>query len=127
MAGAGRPLILLTPFRSSDRPRNEARLAIENLASLVYFSPANIWELCIKSSLGKLLVLDPKKIAQALAKARIEELPIRCVHTRWIAGLPGHHADPFDRLLIAQAVEEKLTFCTRDPRIELYDVKILRA
>lgn len=125
MARAGRPLILLTPFRSSDRPRSEARLAIKNPASLVYFSPANIWELCIKSSLGKLLVLDPKKIAQALAKARIEELPIRSAHTRWIAALPGHHADPFDRLLIAQAVEEKLTFCTRDARIELYEAEHL--
>jgi PIN domain nuclease of toxin-antitoxin system len=56
-----------------------------------------------------------------------EELPVRLAHADVVRGLPHHHRDPFDRILVAQAIAERLTLVTRDRELAAYDVKVLAA
>ena len=90
----------------------------------VFFSMASVWEIAIKLSLGKLR-LDgtlPQFVAQQISNG-FTLLPIQVSHAAQQAALPWHHRDPFDRLLIAQAIEEDLTIVTGDPAFRKYRVK----
>lgn len=94
-------------------------------ADQVYVSAASGWEIAIKTGLGR---LRPKRtVRQAALESGFEELPVRLSHTEFLARLPLHHRDPFDRLLVAQAMAEHLTLVTRDPVFRRYDVSLLRA
>lgn len=93
-------------------------------ADEVYVSTATAWELALKVSLGKLRLPEP--VEDGVVAAGFLELPVRFAHTRLAAGLPPHHSDPFDRMLIAQAVCEGLTLVTHDAKILAYDVAVLR-
>jgi PIN domain nuclease of toxin-antitoxin system len=86
-------------------------------------SPVSVWEIEIKRGLVKLEV--PLSFDE-LARLRWTELPVRIAHTRAVRGLPDHHREPFDRLLIAQARTESLTIVTSDPQIARYDVRVLK-
>ena len=90
----------------------------------VYVSSVATWEIAIKSMLGT-LDADVSVVAAGARVARFEELPVTIAHTLQIALLPSHHRDPFDRLLVAQAIEEQLTLVTHDPVIARYPVKVL--
>ena len=94
-------------------------------ADQVYVSAASGWEIAIKASLGRLRT--SRTLAQAAFESGFEELPVRLRHTEVLATLPWHHRDPFDRMLVAQAMEERLTLVTRDQALEPYDVSLLRA
>jgi PIN domain nuclease of toxin-antitoxin system len=88
-----------------------------------FVSAATIWEIEIKRSLGKLEA--PGDLLDAVAAARFAELDITFAHARMAGGLPRHHGDPFDRMLVAQARSEGLTIVTADRRIAAYDVPVL--
>lgn len=109
-----------------DEPKlkREARLAIADPASVVNVSAATIWELSIKSSLGKLELGGVDLVAE-IAGSDFVELPIAARHSASAAALPRHHDDPFDRMLVAQALLEGLTIVTRDPAFSSYGVPIL--
>lgn len=94
-------------------------------ADQVYVSAASGWEIAIKASLGRLST--DRRVADAVVESGFEELPVRLAHAEAIQDLPWHHRDPFDRLLVAQAVVEGLTLVTRDRIFGKYDVKALRA
>jgi PIN domain nuclease of toxin-antitoxin system len=94
-------------------------------AEQVYVSAASGWEIAIKASLGRLTT--HRRVVDAVAESGFEELPIRLAHAEAVQGLPCHHRDPFDRLLVAQAVAEGLTLVTRDPAFKRYGVKTLKA
>lgn len=86
------------------------------------FSVASGWEMAIKAGLGKLTVsgsLGPF-IAAHLAENAVEVLPINLSHAVGVTELPDHHRDPFDRLLISQAIVEKLPILSVDPEISRY-------
>ena len=85
------------------------------------FSLASIWEVSIKTSLGRLgFSVDPGMLHHALLAEGFVELPIRAAHLSRVAALPWVHRDPFDRLLLAQAAEEKLTLLTVNATLQRY-------
>ena len=93
----------------------------------LYLSAANYWEICIKVSLGK-LTLQPdwrQQFDDEMAINRIHWLPITREHGQRIIELPFLHGDPFDRMLIAQALCENMTLMTLDAHIRLYPVQTL--
>lgn len=91
----------------------------------VWVSAASLWEIVIKSSLGKLPLPRPfaELIPPQLEKEQIQVLPIRVEHLEVLERLPFHHRDPFDRLLLAQAVAERLTLISRDEAFAAYEVQ----
>lgn len=89
-------------------------------ADLVYVSAASLWECSIKVGLGKLKV-DMVMLEERLADAGFEQLPVRWAHAAQVAALPqGRHRDPFDRLLVAQAISEPVRFLTCDAALQPY-------
>lgn len=93
----------------------------------VFLSAANSWEIVIKSRTGKLnLPKAPSRlIPEAMARFALQALPITHAHTLAVSELPDHHRDPFDRLLIAQAQSEGMTFMTADHVCAKYPVDVL--
>lgn len=92
-------------------------------AEALFISAATVWEVAIKASLGKLDV--PADLFDRALAAGAQPLPISWTHARAVADLPPHHADPFDRLLIAQARAEGLTLTSVDRQFGAYDVALL--
>lgn len=103
-----------------------AAAAIADPDNDVLLSAASVWEMAIKASLGKLVLAAPlHAIVAAAADRRIAPLPISAAHALRVEGLPFHHRDPFDRLLIAQALEEHLAIATCDDAFGHYGVPIV--
>jgi PIN domain nuclease of toxin-antitoxin system len=101
-----------------------ARQAISD-ASVVYVSVVTPWELGIKRALGKLDY--PAGLSSVLAGAGFEMLSITAEHAELAPTLPLHHRDPFDRMLISQALVQRLTLVTADEALERYDLTVLDA
>lgn len=85
----------------------------------VFFSVASLWEIAIKVSLGKLQA-DAPTIREAAIENGFLELPILGQHALEVGGLPWHHRDPFDRLLVAQAAAEPMKLLTADAQLLAY-------
>ena len=85
----------------------------------VFVSAASIWEAAIKVGLGK-LDADPDRLASEIATSVFTQLPVRAVHAAMVRKLPDLHRDPFDRLLIAQAMVEPLRLLTSDTSLAAY-------
>ena len=92
---------------------------IRNPATDVYFSAVSIWEVAIKSALGKLRA-DANVMLKYLVDEGFKELPVMARHTVATVTLPMHHRDPFDRLLVAQSRMESLRLLTNDKIMALY-------
>lgn len=101
----------------------EARAAIGDGRNQVFVSAVSAWEITIKRALGKLAA--PDDLVLQLSAARFEGLDVRIEHALAVGGLPDHHHDPFDRLLVAQAQMTALTIVTHDPQVQQYDVATL--
>jgi PIN domain nuclease of toxin-antitoxin system len=101
-----------------------AREAIIDGQNIVYVSATTAWEISIKRAIGKLKIPESDYLEE-LRFHRFMPLNITTEHALAVENLPSHHKDPFDRMLIAQAQEEKLTLVTRDQRIKKYDVRII--
>jgi PIN domain nuclease of toxin-antitoxin system len=108
-----------------DRARvsETAVAALEDQKNEVAVSAASVWEIAIKRSVGKLTIED--RWPEALARLGFEPLPITALHARAVELLPWHHRDPFDRLLIAQAVEERCALVTADEWFAAYDPEVV--
>jgi PIN domain nuclease of toxin-antitoxin system len=104
-----------------------ARRAIESSSNQVFVSAVSVWEIAIKTALGRLEMAqaDVLKLPRLIETAGFDELPIEGHHAAAVAALPMHHRDPFDRLLVAQARLEKLSIVTTDAAIRAYDVPVL--
>jgi PIN domain nuclease of toxin-antitoxin system len=98
---------------NDDRKLSKAARAIIVSATEVYVSSASIWEASIKAGLGKLEV-DVNELVDAIALSGFQELPVTARHAAMVRQLPEVHRDPFDRLLIAQALCEPLRLLTAD-------------
>lgn len=102
-----------------------ARAAIADADNEVAVSAASAWELAIKEAAGKLRI--PPNLNEAVAASGFTALPITIEHALKAGGLDLHHRDPFDRMLVAQALVESFTIVTRDPRFQPYGVPLLAA
>lgn len=104
---------------------NVARMTIESPVNVKWVSVATLWEIAVKMNLGKLTLLKPfSELGRQLDINGFQLLSVEFSHTLTYCTLPLHHRDPFDRLLIAQAITENLTVLTRDPQFKLYPVPI---
>jgi PIN domain nuclease of toxin-antitoxin system len=104
-------------WRSGKAMRQHVMDAIRG-ADEVFVSAASGWEVAIKAAAGKLRL--SASFAEGVADSEFEPLPITLEHAALVAELPFHHRDPFDRLLLAQARAERLTFVTADRELERY-------
>jgi PIN domain nuclease of toxin-antitoxin system len=99
---------------------------VSNANNRLCVSIASLWEIAIKSSIGKLEIKNSiEEIVGICFKNKIELLAINPPHLDQIANLPPVHGDPFDRLIISQALVENLAIVTRDSIIPKYDVRIV--
>ena len=94
-------------------------------ADVAYVSVVSAIEIAVSTSLGRMA--PERTTSETVAGNGFEELPVSLEHTEMVKTLPLHHRDPFDRLLIAQAMIEKLTIVTRDHVFERYGVKTIAA
>jgi PIN domain nuclease of toxin-antitoxin system len=109
-----------------DGPRlpEAARAAIGHPGQECFISLASCWEIAIKVSLGKLTLTSSLErfVAEQMAINGFQPLAITLAHVARVATLPFHHRDPFDRLLVAQAIDEDLIVVSADPVFEKYGV-----
>jgi len=98
---------------------------IGNLENDVLLSPASCWEIAIKISIGKYQVPGDFQswMEQQISVNSFEILPIRLAHVSQVATLPFHYKDPFDRLLVAQALVEDISIISGDKKMDQYSVK----
>jgi PIN domain nuclease of toxin-antitoxin system len=94
-------------------------------ADEVFVSAASAWEVEIKAALGK--IRSDRSVAELCADSGFAELPVLMRHTEALQSLEPLHRDPFDRLLVAQAMQEQLVLVTRDEIVTRYPVATLRA
>lgn len=107
----------------SDELSQNARNVLD-AASSVYVSSASIWEIAIKSRLGK-LPIDVDQVRELIVEAGFQSLPINDAHAAMTYHLPALHHDPFDRLLVAQAEVEQLRLITADAQVAAYSDRII--
>ena len=106
-------------------PRARAIIADGN--NELFLSAASGWEMAIMTRLGKLHLPDNPAsfVFEQLRINAIEPLAVQMTHALRVYSLPGHHRDPFDRILVAQAQVERMPIITADPQVAQYDVEIL--
>jgi PIN domain nuclease of toxin-antitoxin system len=114
---------------NSPRLGKHARSLMGSDATLVWVNAVSIWEMSIKAPLGRLDRLPPfeKELRIELERSDFRPLPITFEHAWEVSKLPLHHRDPFDRMLIAQARCEDLSFLTADQSMAAYDVRTIDA
>jgi len=102
--------------------------ALEDEANELLLSVASVWEMQIKIQLGRLKLSLPLKdlVKNQQETNNLTVSPVTLTHVLALDALPFHHKDPFDRLLIAQSIEEELTLVTADSQFSAYSVKLLQ-
>jgi PIN domain nuclease of toxin-antitoxin system len=113
--------ILLWALGEPGRLAHATRTQLESAENEVFFSAASIWEIAIKVQAGRLTMAFPiEDLSDAAQTMGFVELPVRAVHAAGVSRLPLHHRDPFDRLLVAQAMLEPAWLLTADRALEQY-------
>ena len=110
-----------------NRLSENARQTFLNTGNSLFLSAASLWEICIKKSLGKISLKDGwlQTIQKEMEFNTIQWLPIEMRHCAEVAELPFYHRDPFDRMLIAQAIVEEMTLLSRDSRLSDYAIELI--
>jgi PIN domain nuclease of toxin-antitoxin system len=118
--------LLLWALADPDRLGITLRDLIENPDNEVLFSAASIWEIAIKTGLGRVdFTVRPEEVTRGAILAGFTELPVRAEAAAQVAYLPPHHRDPFDRLLVAQAITGPLRLYTADPLLPPYSELVI--
>ena len=112
-------------FEDPELLAEDARMAIADRGNVSYLSAVSVWESAVKQSLGRISL--PEELDVGAVRAGFQELPVTWAHGRAAAVLPAMHRDPFDRMLVAQAVAEDLVLLTRDRLITQYPVATMPA
>jgi PIN domain nuclease of toxin-antitoxin system len=116
--------ILIWWLDDDSKLTNEARQIIQNPDNDIFISHVSLWEIQIKSMSGKLKA-DVETIIQQLPENGFQQLAMHPNHILALAKLPPHHQDPFDRILIAQALSEPLHLLTHDKVVAQYNESIM--
>jgi PIN domain nuclease of toxin-antitoxin system len=121
--------VVLWAALDPEQLHRDCRAALEDGTNQVQVSAVSAWEMALKQSLGKLELARPAEhwLPEVLRKTGFEILSVELEAALRVRALPWHHKDPFDRLLIAQALHGGLTVATRDPRFAAYGVSVLPA
>ena len=100
------------------------RLLLQDPSTELLLSAASIWEVAIKSGLGKLTLPGAPQavVPEMMERSRVTSLPVLASHAIRVASLPYHHRDPFDRMLVCQAIAHGLTILSPDAAITSYPV-----
>lgn len=100
---------------------------IDEETTELFLSDASVWELCLKWQAGKIGLPKPPRawVEEQVRAWSLAALPIQRGHLYRVTELPEHHRDPFDRLLVAQAIEEGMTIGSPDPQIHRYPTAVL--
>ena len=115
--------IFLWMLTSPERLNDKRRYELETPANEVFLSAMSIAELMIKHAIGKINVeFDPLEMAKEM---RIEILSFSGDHAMLLGKMPPHHKDPFDRMIIAQAIVDRLPLMSDDPKFPAYNCKII--
>lgn len=117
--------LLLWAAAAPDRLSPTAKTLIEDSQIRVCFSPASLWEIGIKRSLGRAdFTVDPRLLRRGLVDSGYLELPITAEHALAVDTLPPIHKDPFDRILLAQASVEGIVLLTSDVTVVRYPAPV---
>jgi PIN domain nuclease of toxin-antitoxin system len=117
--------VLLWAAGQPDRLPSKVRKLLDDPRNEPIFSSASLWEIAIKSGLGRDdFQVDARLLRRGLLDNGYSELPITSEHAVAIDGLPPIHKDPFDRLLVAQAMVEGITLLTADPLVAQYPAPV---
>lgn len=119
--------VLIWAVADSERLSPVVAEALQDTANDILFSAASIWEIAIKYRLKQpRFVHEPNDIARVALETGFVELPVRAAVAATVAALPLHHRDPFDRLLVAQALAEPAVLYTADAQLEPYSDLVRR-
>jgi len=100
---------------------------ISDEANVLVFSAASLWEIAIKASLHRPdFVVDPQELREEMLANSFVEMPVSGEHAIAVYGIPTRHGDPFDRLLLAQAIHEGITLLTTDKILAAYGQPVLK-
>ncbi|MDT3738433.1 MAG: type II toxin-antitoxin system VapC family toxin [Candidatus Kapabacteria bacterium] len=117
--------LLINATNNPDKISSSIQLILNDSKNSLYISSISFWEITIKQSIGKLKLNEPiEKIFNDLNLKGVNIIQIQINHLNVLSKLPHFHKDPFDRLLISQAIAENLTIITSDSKFELYPVKV---
>ena len=118
--------VALWAITDSPRLSSRARELIESPRSNIWVSVASVWEIAIKHSLGRGdMPVSGLDAARYFRESGYRLLPIEAEHAAAVEELPAHHQDPFDRLLVAQALTEPMRLMTHDPQVARYSDTII--
>lgn len=120
--------LLIWAASAPEQLSGRARDLIENIDNQPWFSAASLWEIAIKAGLGRPdFRIDGSLLRRGLLDHGWQELAITGAHALAVQGLPALHRDPFDRLLVAQALSEGMALITADSAMPAYPGTIIRA
>jgi PIN domain nuclease of toxin-antitoxin system len=114
-------------LQTSPERVSPGRDILENENTTVLLSAVSSWEIAVKWSIGKLPLPDSpdRYVPEVMQREDIRPLPVLHSHALAVASLPNHHRDPFDRLLVAQAMTEGLPLMTGDPAMRAYGAELI--
>jgi len=118
--------VALWAITDSPKLPKKARELIESPKSSVWISTASVWEIAIKHALGRGdMPVSSQDAVRYFRESGYRFLPVEAEHAMVVENLPVHHQDPFDRILIAQALVEPMRLMTHDPMVALYNDTII--
>ncbi len=119
--------IALWAITDSQKLSKQARDLIASPKTTIWVSAANIWEIAIKYSLGRGdMPVSSQDAMRYFKESGYRFLSVEAEHAAAVEGLPGHHQDPFDRILVAQALAEPMRLMTHDPLVARYSDTIIQ-
>jgi PIN domain nuclease of toxin-antitoxin system len=116
--------ILLWWLKDDRKLSNVAANIIEDDANDIFISAVNAWEIAIKKSLGRIQI-DMDEFLESVENSGLGVLNVTVNHACLVSSLPGHHKDPFDRMLIAQSIVEPMRLLTHDEMLMQYGKYVL--